>query len=129
MTAAAIRLDAPVQRLANCTALRIAYIAARIQLVVNRRMKASNLADVGHILSRNGTSTKMRMRPETLRAVKHQFLFLPYLSKLNTGRKIMADVHAYDTEDNPNRVEREDASNANGKANDDRHHTRPENQS
>lgn len=41
----------------------------------------------------------------------------------------MADVHAYDTEDNPNRVEREDASNANGKANDNGHHSSPESQS
>lgn len=40
----------------------------------------------------------------------------------------MADVHAYDTEDNPNRVEREDASNANGKADDNRHYPRPESQ-
>ena len=87
MTAAAIRLDAPVQRLANCTALMIAYIPARIQLVVKRRMKASNLVDVGHILSRNGTSTKMRMRPETLRSKSSVSFLLLFIQSQQTPGK------------------------------------------
>lgn len=37
-------------------------------------MKASNLVDVGHILRRNGTSTKTRTRPETLCAHNHELL-------------------------------------------------------
>jgi hypothetical protein len=46
--------------------LMMAYIAARIQLVVKRRMNASNLEEVGQILSKKGTSMKMRINPETL---------------------------------------------------------------
>lgn len=66
-TAAAIKPDAPDTRLTHWTALMMAYMAARIQLVVNRRMKLSNFSEVGQILSRKGTSTKMRINPETLK--------------------------------------------------------------
>lgn len=67
--AAASRLDAcPEIRLTNCTALMMVYMAARIQFVVMRRIKSSNLEDVGHILSRKGISTKRIMNAKTLRA-------------------------------------------------------------
>jgi hypothetical protein len=65
-TAAAIRLDAPTEILANWIALRMPYMVARIQLVVKRRTKASNLEDVGQIRRRKGTSTKMRTNDEAL---------------------------------------------------------------
>ena len=65
-TATAIKLEAPVQRLAHWMALRAVYMAARIQFVVKRRMKASNVEDVGQMRRSQGTSIKRMTKVEAL---------------------------------------------------------------
>lgn len=96
----------------------MAYIAARIQLVVKRRMKLSNLPDVGHILRRKGTSTKMRVRPETLCAHRR----ISFLQKESED----PGLHREGTEDDPDRVERKNASDTSRETQNNGYHTSPE---
>lgn len=114
MTAAAIRLEAPVTRLAHWTAHIMAYIAARIQLVVKRRMKASNLADVGQMRSRKGTSMKRMMNEQALQWSEWWIVIAEIWPILQ------ADDGENDAEDGG-----EDVGNAEGKAQDHAHHAGP----
>lgn len=75
---------------------------ARIQLVVKRRIKASNFGDVGQIRRRKGTSMKMIKNAEILKQVR--------LRNELVGNE--CDSHAEDTNDNQNQIKRKDVRNS-----------------
>lgn len=102
-------------RLTHWTALRMVYMLARIQLVVKRRMKPSNLEDVGQIRRRKGTSTKRMTNADALWKGQNGVV----------SEGIGLVLHAQDGEDDVHNLEGEDVGDTEGKAEDNTKHTGP----
>lgn len=117
-----MRLERPVKRLSHWTRLMMAYIAARIQLVVKRRMKLSNFSDVGHIRKRKGTSTKTRIIEENLLKTYFQ---RSGISPRTEHRQLDKDLQTKNAEHDVQGMEAEDIGDAKRKTQNDADYAGP----